>query len=146
MKVTRDVIYDLLPGYFAGEATPDTRALVEEFLRDDPEFAEMMRRFRAVFQEQPHPEAASMREQQTFDRVREVLHKRSELRGTMVAFALAAFFVMFVMWASGKPVSMPLWAMTAVFAIVSAIAWIHLERLQRSHPELRRRPAKLHDV
>jgi len=138
MKVTRDVIYDLLPSYFAGEASPDTRALVDEFLRDDPEFAHMMQRFRAVFQEPAHPDAAGNREQQTFDRVRELLHKRSELRGTMLAFSLAAFFVIFVMWAAGKPVSMPLWGMTAVFAMVSAIAWVHLERLYRSHPELRR--------
>ena len=145
MKVTRDVIYDLLPGYFAGDATPDTRALVDEFLRDDPEFAEMMRRFRGVFQEPAQPEAASIREQQTFDRVREVLHKRSELRGTMVSFALAAFFVMLVMWLSRKPVSMPLWGMTTVFAAVSAIAWVHLARLQRLHPELRRRHQP-HDV
>ena len=32
MKITRDVIYDLLPGYFAGEVSADTRALVDEFL------------------------------------------------------------------------------------------------------------------
>ena len=28
MKITRDVVYDLLPGYFAGEASADTRALM----------------------------------------------------------------------------------------------------------------------
>jgi hypothetical protein len=37
MKVTRDVIVDLLPLYVAGEASVDTRTLVEEFLRQDPE-------------------------------------------------------------------------------------------------------------
>ena len=39
MKVTRDVIRDLLPLHLAGEASADTRSLVEEFLKDDPEFA-----------------------------------------------------------------------------------------------------------
>lgn len=39
MKVTRDVIRDLLPLHLAGEASADTRTLVEEFLKDDPEFA-----------------------------------------------------------------------------------------------------------
>ena len=39
MNVTRDVIYDLLPGYFAGDLSPDTRVLVDEFLAQDPEFA-----------------------------------------------------------------------------------------------------------
>jgi len=39
MKITRDVITDLLPAYFAGEASPDTRALIDDFLRGDPDFA-----------------------------------------------------------------------------------------------------------
>ena len=69
-----------------------------------------------------------------------------ELRGTRVAFALAAFFVVFVMWLAGKPVSMPFWGMTAVFALVSAIAWVHLDRLDRLHPELRGRSHRLRDV
>jgi hypothetical protein len=39
MNVTRQVIMDLWPVYTAGEASADTRALVEAFLRQDPEFA-----------------------------------------------------------------------------------------------------------
>jgi hypothetical protein len=39
MKVTRDVVRDLLPLYLAGEATPATRELVEEFLAQDPDLA-----------------------------------------------------------------------------------------------------------
>jgi anti-sigma factor RsiW len=38
-NVTRDVITDLWPVYVSGEASPDTRGLVEAFLREDPEFA-----------------------------------------------------------------------------------------------------------
>lgn len=43
MEVTRDVINDLLPVYVAGEASADTRRLVEEFLQNDPEFARIVR-------------------------------------------------------------------------------------------------------
>jgi hypothetical protein len=43
MKVTREVVLDLLPLYLAGEASPDTRALVEEYLRHDPGLAERVR-------------------------------------------------------------------------------------------------------
>jgi hypothetical protein len=43
MKVTRDVILDLWPVYEAGEASAETRALVEEFLQQDPEFARLVR-------------------------------------------------------------------------------------------------------
>ena len=48
MRVTRDVIYDLLPAYFAGEASVDTRALVEDFLATDPELGRMAARFQAA--------------------------------------------------------------------------------------------------
>ncbi|MGD0214718.1 MAG: hypothetical protein ABSB87_15940 [Terriglobales bacterium] len=43
MNVTREVILDLLPVYLAGEASPATRALVEEYLKQDTELAERIR-------------------------------------------------------------------------------------------------------
>src|SRR5258708_37245274 len=42
MKVPRQVINDLWPVYSAGEASADTRALVEAFFRQDPEFAKVL--------------------------------------------------------------------------------------------------------
>jgi hypothetical protein len=42
MNVTREVIHDLWPAYAAGEASADTRALVEAFLQQDPEFAGLL--------------------------------------------------------------------------------------------------------
>jgi hypothetical protein len=39
MNVTRDVVKDLLTVYLAGEASADTRTLVEEWLRGDPALA-----------------------------------------------------------------------------------------------------------
>jgi hypothetical protein len=44
MKITPDVISDLWPLYAAGEGTPDTRALVEEFLAGNPGAAERLRK------------------------------------------------------------------------------------------------------
>jgi hypothetical protein len=38
MKVTRKVVKDLLPKYFSGEASEDTRRMVEEYFRQDPDF------------------------------------------------------------------------------------------------------------
>ena len=43
MKVDREVILDLLPVYLAGEASQPTRALVEEYLAQDPELAQSVR-------------------------------------------------------------------------------------------------------
>jgi len=42
MNITREVIIDLWPAYSAGEASADTRALIEEFLQQDPEFARLL--------------------------------------------------------------------------------------------------------
>jgi hypothetical protein len=39
MKVTRNVIEDLLPLYLAHEVSVDTRILVEQYLETDPELA-----------------------------------------------------------------------------------------------------------
>jgi hypothetical protein len=41
MKITRDVILDLLPLYLANEVSEDTRALVEEYLETDPQLAKL---------------------------------------------------------------------------------------------------------
>ena len=43
MRITRNVITDLLPLYTAGEASEDTVSLVREYLEKDPELAEMAR-------------------------------------------------------------------------------------------------------
>lgn len=42
MKITRDVIVDLLPVYLADEASDDTQALIEQFLVDDPALAKLV--------------------------------------------------------------------------------------------------------
>jgi len=43
MKPTRDVVVDLWPLYASGEASPDTRALVEAFISEDREFGDRLR-------------------------------------------------------------------------------------------------------
>jgi anti-sigma factor RsiW len=47
MKVTQNVVHDLLPAYIAGEASADTVALVEEFLQSDPDLARTVESLRA---------------------------------------------------------------------------------------------------
>jgi anti-sigma factor RsiW len=41
MNVTREIVKDLLPLYVAGEASADSGAAVEEWLRSDPELARL---------------------------------------------------------------------------------------------------------
>ena len=43
MNITREVVTDLLPVYFSGEASADTRALVEDYFHGDPDFERIAR-------------------------------------------------------------------------------------------------------
>jgi len=43
MNITREVIIDLLPLYFSGEASSDTKSLVEYYFRENPDFERMAR-------------------------------------------------------------------------------------------------------
>ena len=44
MNVTGEVVTDLLPIYFSGDAHQDTKALVEDYFRENPEFERIARR------------------------------------------------------------------------------------------------------
>jgi len=65
MKITREVIVDLLPAYVSGEASPATRALVEEYISQNPELFEHVRRLQSddplALPEIPLPPELAMR-------------------------------------------------------------------------------------
>jgi hypothetical protein len=48
MKITRNVILDLLPMYLADEVSSDTRTLIENYLETDPELAELATKQKSV--------------------------------------------------------------------------------------------------
>ena len=93
MNVTRQIVKDLLPLYVSGEASPDSRSLVESFLREDPELALLAEALR-------HEALAPVRESRVapgagraaLERTKRLLRRRTWL----LAFAL--FF-------SGLPMS-----------------------------------------
>jgi len=43
MNITREVMTDLLPVYFSGEASEDTKQLVEIYFRENPDFERIAR-------------------------------------------------------------------------------------------------------
>ena len=137
MNVTRDVIYDLLPGYFSGDISPDTRAMVDEFLAQDPEFRRMMERFRTMFGEARSgmpPSAARPAEKVTFERARSVMHQRSELRGYTVAFGIAALFVAFIAIERLTVGARGVWFIALAFLIVAVYSQYQLALLKRREP------------
>ena len=44
MNITREVMTDLVPAYFSGEASEDTKQLVEIYFRENPDFERIARR------------------------------------------------------------------------------------------------------
>jgi anti-sigma factor RsiW len=137
MNVTRDVIYDLLPGYFSGDLSPDTRVLVDEFLEQDPEFRKMMERFRTMFGEARGgmaPAAGRAAERVTFERARAVMHKRSELRGYTVAFGIAGLLVGFIAIDRLTMGALGVWFLALTFLVVAVYSQYQLALLKRREP------------
>ena len=125
-RITRDVITDLWPLFEAGEASPDTRALVKEFLDGDPELARQLQAQAA----EPLPPAAIPtlppdREAQALKQTREILRGDFWLRMMAIVFSALAF---------GRIVSDTSWDVSPikfiVTAAVAAVFWIaYLGRL-----------------
>ncbi len=87
-NVTRDVIIDLWSLYEEGEASADTRSLVEGFLANDPGFAaQIERRFDAPGPSRlpvPRPDAQLA----ALTRTRRVIRKRSAYLASAILFSL----------------------------------------------------------
>jgi hypothetical protein len=97
MNVTRNVVTDLLPVYFAGEASGDTKVLVEDYFRQDPDFERVARSaatpLEALRRTTPlRPEAE--REKRDLESVRCALQRRKWYFGIALFNTLAplAFF------------------------------------------------------
>jgi hypothetical protein len=108
MNITREVILDLLPLYLANEASPASRALVEEYLEQDPELAERIRQgtIEATFPVadvglRPEPELRSLR------RTRRLLGLQRWLFGLGLGLTLVALS-MEITTRDGRPVAIRL--------------------------------------
>src|SRR5689334_11531795 len=77
MNVTKDVIQDLVVVYLSGEASADTRRLVEEYLAQDPEMAERVKGAQSFTVPQAAPPPSL--ERRALDRTRQLLGRRNLL-------------------------------------------------------------------
>jgi hypothetical protein len=115
MNVTREVISDLWPVYAAGESSADTRALVEAFLRKDPEYAELLQgRDEEGLLRHDVPRLPPDREAQALRRTKRLLHGWDWLLFMAMLFSGFAF---------GRIVSDTSWDVSPVnFIVVASIA------------------------
>ena len=95
LKVTRDVITDLLPLCESGEASEDTRRLVQEFLAKDPELARLTEKLKqarlSAEKALPPPEV----EVESLKRTRRVIREQSSVLAVAIFFTLAPFVFLF---------------------------------------------------
>jgi hypothetical protein len=89
MTITRDIVIDLLPLYAAGEASADTRRLVEAFVSQDPSTARLLR---ALQHDQPEGgtpvEPPATLERVAVDRTRAMVKRRTWTMGLAIVFTL----------------------------------------------------------
>jgi hypothetical protein len=121
MNVTDDVVKDLLPIYLAGEAHPDTRVLVDEWLRSRPEMARQVEQARGADLPAvavPPPTA----EKRTLDRVRRRWRARSIVLGAAIYFSTLPLTVTFN--SSGfHGLLIDNWPQRIVLLIIGAALW-----------------------
>ncbi|MFN8411122.1 MAG: hypothetical protein U0Z26_01915 [Anaerolineales bacterium] len=87
MKITRDVITDLLPVYLSGEASADTMELVESFLKNDPEFKKFVGENGAVLIDNQITLSKDI-EMETLNETKNLLRKRSGYLAFTIFFLL----------------------------------------------------------
>jgi hypothetical protein len=86
MNVTREIVKDLLPLYAAGEASEESRAAVEEWLRTD---ADLVRALRELQDESAPPPATEMPQssgQTALAQTKAMLRRRSGLLACALLF------------------------------------------------------------
>jgi ferric-dicitrate binding protein FerR (iron transport regulator) len=101
MNVTKDIIHDLIPLYAANECSADTRALVEDYMRQNPRKAEELRRIMNTPLPGAVPPAKDLAETLSFREARRRLSRRNWLMALAIFFSLAPFSFLYTggrMW------------------------------------------------
>jgi hypothetical protein len=137
MKITRDVILDLWAAYEAGEASSDTKTLVEEYLRQDVDLARILRD-RQLQKEVVAVELPPDLQARTLERTKKMIKVRTWLLSLGIWFTWASFFV--AVWdfeRGGQTVkgTFFMWrdqpAVAAVFLIAAGCCWVAYYRVRR---------------
>ena len=92
MNITRNVITDLLPLYDSGECSDDTKLLVEDFLKKNPDFKQQAKQF----SQNPFPSHIPQNlnkedKMKSLLKTRRLLKWRSYLMGFAIFFSCATF-------------------------------------------------------
>jgi hypothetical protein len=136
MNVTREVVLDLLPLYLSGEASADSRALIVEFLAQDPELAERIRAApQGLLGDAPPPALPADLEVRSLRRARRLINLQKWLFGPAIALSALSLAIV-VKSDHGHVQAVHLlisdhpWPVGAA-AVLAAGCWIAYYRLRR---------------
>ena len=130
MKIPRAVIQDLLPGYVAGEASPESCSLVEEALREDSGLKAQVDNLREIPfpQVEPSPNVG----RSSMERTQALLRRRGSLMASSIIASSGPMALVGRNWMPmllGRPVS--LWIATACAAAGTATWVLFLRSVNR---------------
>ena len=123
MNLEREVIVDLLPAYFSGEASAATRALVEDYFRQHPDFEKSARSAAGPLEslKVSPPKVDPEKEKLALERARLVTETRSSFFWVAMLNTLILFLfriqngkIVWILWGGNKAAG-PLFAAMAVF-------------------------------
>lgn len=119
--ITTDIIRDLLPAYFAGTASPDTMALVDQYLEKNPDFLETL-------DDRMNGRLEQVRETQrteliALERTRRMIRGKSVFMGFGIFFTLFPFSFSVIngqfRWLMGdEPIAQ------GIFLLLAAACWV----------------------
>ncbi len=131
MKVTREVVTDLLPLYFSGDASDDTRRLVDEFMKNDPEFAHLAKETsEASLNLDTLPPITLEKELQTIKKTKKLVRLRDAFFWISVFLSATPFTVWNTSWGSGSLIGD--WPILAVgLGVLAIMSWCSYFALKR---------------
>ena len=135
MNVTREVITDLLPVYFAKECSQDTKLLVEEFFKANPEFEHQAKDLRTPFPSAIPHGLEKEDEMKSLAKARRLLRVRSSIMAFAILCSIAPFSFLytegkFYWMLSESPGS------AMVYGILAIVFWVAYAFMKRKMNDL----------
>ncbi|HEX4807356.1 MAG TPA: hypothetical protein VH325_00410 [Bryobacteraceae bacterium] len=98
MNISKEVIKDLLPLYVSGEASDETRELVQHYIETDPELEVMLREMTEAEQmlsRKPFVPDLADSQVRSFQKARLLIRYRGVILGAAIAYSLFPFAFVF---------------------------------------------------
>ena len=131
MNVTREVIIDLWPLYRSGEASDDTRQLIDDFLQQDEEFSRLIHESREEsVKADALPPLGREKELETLRRAKRLVWIRDALFWIAIFLSATPFAVYHTSWGSGWVIRDLPWLACAL-ASGAGITWCFFFALKR---------------